>query len=258
VNIGLDHLFPRYWLSLPRLLRNGRGSSQSKSFTSDKVRKWVAIAAAVEARRARRVSILVLSFWLVFVAFNDGRAASLTGKVVAIADGDALTLVDASNVKHRIRLAGINAPEKSQPYGSESIDHLAALTLRKQVTVEWHKRDRYGRLLGRVFLKGQEVNLMQVAAGLAWHYKACPSDQSKDDRLLYAEAEKSATDLRAGLWKDPWPTPPWNSRKAVEDTDLQAAKTVRSVKTVSAPNPPAVHAPRHAPASARASGLEFK
>ena len=76
------------------------------------------------------------------------QAEILTGQVVKITDGDTLTVLDASRQQHRIRLTGIDAPEKRQAFGTVSRQHLAGLVFGHVVTVEWHKRDRYQRILG--------------------------------------------------------------------------------------------------------------
>ncbi|MFB3046521.1 MAG: thermonuclease family protein [Acidiferrobacterales bacterium] len=79
-------------------------------------------------------------------------ADSLTGKVVKITDGDTLYVLDANHQQHKIRLAGIDAPERKQAYGLASRKHLASIVAGKQVTVEYQKRDRYGRILGKVWV----------------------------------------------------------------------------------------------------------
>ena len=87
----------------------------------------------------------------------------MTGFVIAIADGDTLTLLDERHVQHKIRLAGIDAPEKRQAFGSSSRQNLANLVFRRQVTVEWTKFDRYRRVIGRVLLRGDDVCLEHLS-----------------------------------------------------------------------------------------------
>lgn len=95
----------------------------------------------------------------------------LEGNVVGISDGDTLTvLVDRHQVK--VRVAGIDAPEKKQPYGQRSKEHLSDCSFGKSVTVEWSKTDRYGRTIGKVTSNGVDCGLRQVQDGLAWFYKA--------------------------------------------------------------------------------------
>lgn len=70
-----------------------------------------------------------------------------------------------------VRLAGIDAPEKKQPFGARSKQSLSDLVYRKAVTVEWHKFDRYGRQIGKVIVNGADANLEQLKAGMAWVYR---------------------------------------------------------------------------------------
>jgi len=79
--------------------------------------------------------------------------------------------------------------------------------------VDWHKRDRYGRILGKVSAHGQDVNLAQVRAGMAWWYRQYAHEQSLVDQGLYAAAETKARWGRVGLWVDKDPIPPWEWRK---------------------------------------------
>lgn len=140
------------------------------------------------------------------------QAETLTGRVVAVADGDTITVLDSLNQQHKIRLAGIDAPEKKQAFGQVSKQHLADLVFGKLVGVEWFKQDKYRRVLGKVLVGGQDANLEQVKAGLAWHYKKYAAEQPPADRRQYSEAEESARFNRVGLWRDSSPVPPWDFR----------------------------------------------
>ena len=136
---------------------------------------------------------------------------TLKGRVVKVADGDTITVLDAENVQHRIRLDKIDVPEKSQPFGEASRKHLAAFVAGKDVEVEWTKKDKYGRILGTVWAMlpvRTDVNLQMVKDGFAWHYKHFDSTPS------YADAETAARAAKLGLWEDPAPIPPWTFRKA--------------------------------------------
>lgn len=141
-------------------------------------------------------------------------AETLTGHVVGIADGDTLTLLDATNTQHKIRLAGIDSPEKGQPFGQVCKKSLSDLAYDRVVEVESSKLDRYGRVIGKVLVNGQDVNLEQVRRGCGWHYKKYQNEQILDDRLSYNAAEESAKSRRVGLWTDHEPVPPWDWRKA--------------------------------------------
>ncbi len=110
---------------------------------------------------AARVITLGLLIGLSLTAFAD----TLIGKFVKVADGDSITVLDNTNTQHRIRLQGIDAPERKQSFGNASRKHLASLVAGKKVTVKWDKRDRYGRIVGFVFVDGKDINLVQLKAG---------------------------------------------------------------------------------------------
>ncbi|MEN8131694.1 MAG: thermonuclease family protein [Pseudomonadota bacterium] len=77
-------------------------------------------------------------------------ADTLTGRVVKVAEGDTVTVIDASNTQHRIRLQGIDAPERKKPYGRKSGKYLSDAVAGKHVLIDYIKRDRYKRLIGKV------------------------------------------------------------------------------------------------------------
>ena len=153
---------------------------------------------------------LVLALGLVVAPLAS--AETLRGRVVGIADGDTLTVLDSSNQQHRIRLYGIDAPEKKQPFGTRSKQNLAALAFAKHAVVEWTKLDRYGRIVGKVIVEGQDLGLQQIEAGLAWWYRKYSREQSPQDQATYARAEEAARTARAGLWSDSEAVPPWEYR----------------------------------------------
>ncbi len=168
------------------------------------------------------IIICIISLCLCSPALAD----SLQGKVVKIADGDTVTIVDNSGKKYRIRLAGIDAPEKDQPYGDISTQGLNKLVSGRIVTIEYEKRDRYKRIVGKVLVdppgevfcmaldcvKKIDAGLEQLKAGLAWHYKYYQKEQSEEDRRLYSEAELEARRKPIGLWMDKEPMAPWEWR----------------------------------------------
>lgn len=141
-------------------------------------------------------------------------AATLSGRVVGVADGDTITILDNSNKQYKIRLAGIDAPEKKQPFGNVSKKSLSDLVYGKQVNVDYDKQDRYGRTVGKVFIDGTDANLEQVKRGLAWFYKKYQNEQPLKDRLDYLHAQEDAEKVKAGLWVDPEPIAPWDFRRA--------------------------------------------
>ena len=139
-------------------------------------------------------------------------AATIAGRVVGVADGDTVTVLDANKARHKIRLSGIDAPEKNQPFGQRSKQSLSDLVFAKTVTVEADKRDRYGREVGKVLVSGIDANLVQVQRGLAWHYKAYEREQTAIDSKVYSDAENEDRATRRGLWADADPMPPWEFR----------------------------------------------
>jgi endonuclease YncB( thermonuclease family) len=156
----------------------------------------------------------VLVFIVLAVLTTASNADTLTGRVVGIADGDTLTLLDATSTQHKIRLSGIESPENGQPFGQACKKSLSELAYDRVVEVESNKLDRYGRVIGKVLVNGQDVNLEQVRRGCGWHYKKYQNEQTLDDRLSYNAAEDSARVGRVGLWTDLEPMPPWDWRKA--------------------------------------------
>lgn len=159
----------------------------------------------------KALAVLGLLSWLTWPAW----AETFHGRVVGVSDGDTITVLDANKIAHKVRLAGIDAPEKSQPFGDRSKLHLSELVFGKMVDIDWHKTDKYGRLVGKVVVGGHDANLNQVLSGLAWHYKAYEREQSAIDRTEYAQAESAARSRHAGLWQDPNPIAPWDFRHEV-------------------------------------------
>jgi endonuclease YncB( thermonuclease family) len=133
---------------------------------------------------------------------------TLTGKVVAIADGDTLTILDESKTQHKIRLAGIDAPEKAQPFGTKARENLAAKVFGQNVRVDVIDVDRYHREVGRIYLGNRFANMEMVADGFAWRYV------QYDKPGEFTAAEADAREHRRGLWVDANPVPPWEWRKA--------------------------------------------
>lgn len=145
---------------------------------------------------------------------SAAHALTLEGRVVGVADGDTITVLDNTNTQYKIRLAGIDAPEKKQPFGNVSKKSLSDMVYDKQVSVEYNKQDRYGRTVGKVIVDGVDVNLEQVKRGLAWFYKKYQNEQPLQDRLDYLHAQESAEKSKVGLWVEPTAIPPWDFRKS--------------------------------------------
>ena len=156
---------------------------------------------------------LLLCFNLLF-AVASLHAATLSGRVVGVADGDTITILDSSNTQYKIRLAGIDAPEKKQPFGNVSKKSLSDMVYGKQVNVDYKKQDRYGRTVGKVIINGVDANIEQVRRGMAWFYKKYQNEQPLEDRLDYLHAQEAAEQSKVGLWKEQAPIPPWDFRKS--------------------------------------------
>jgi endonuclease YncB( thermonuclease family) len=134
-------------------------------------------------------------------------------KVVKVTDGDTVHVLDRGRERHKIRLGGIDAPESKQVFGKKSSKNLSRLVAGRNVEVEYDKRDRYGRIIGKILRDGQDMNLQQIKDGFAWHYKRYQNEQSSIDRVLYSAAEDEARARKIGLWSVP-AVPPWEYRRA--------------------------------------------
>lgn len=139
-------------------------------------------------------------------------ALTLEGRVVGVADGDTITVLDNTKTQYKIRLAGIDAPEKSQSFDNVSKKSLSDLVYGKPVTIDYTKQDRYGRLVGKVLHEGSDINYVQIQRGLAWFYHKYKSELSVADQSAYQQAEEAAHTQRLGLWADPQPIAPWDYR----------------------------------------------
>lgn len=152
-------------------------------------------------------------------------AAELQGRVVRVTDGDTVVVLDAAKTQHKVRLQGIDAPERKQPFSEKSKQHLSDLVFGKDVVVQWDKRDRYQRIVGKVLVadpacakqpcpKNVDTGLAQIEAGLAWWYRHYANEQTPEDRKSHERAEKTAREARVGVWSEKNPVAPWDFRKA--------------------------------------------
>ena len=143
---------------------------------------------------------------LLFALVGLIAAPAYAYKVISIADGDTLTvLVERRPIK--IRLAGIDAPEKNQAFGSRSQQSLSELCFNKEADYRKIDEDQYGRIVAMVRCDGVDANRAQVERGMAWVYLRF----SRDPKMLaLQDAAKAA---RRGLWADKDPTPPWQFRQ---------------------------------------------
>jgi endonuclease YncB( thermonuclease family) len=136
----------------------------------------------------------------------DAAGAKITGRVVAVHDGDTISVVVFGRPL-RVRLAGIDAPERGQPFANASRHALESRVAGRDVLVVERGRDGYGRVLGRVYVDGLDVNAEQVRSGYAWVFRRF----GQDAQLVALEAEAKAA--RRGLWRDPRAMAPWTWRE---------------------------------------------
>ncbi len=155
----------------------------------------------------RATIVLVCAFYL------HPAIAETIGRVVGVSDGDTITVLTAEKSQIKVRLAGIDAPEKGQAFGQKSKAALSDCAYGKHTVLVGAKLDRYGRLIAKVKVGNTDCNLRQLRLGLAWHYKKYQSEQEPTDRALYADEEVRARSVKAGLWAESGAVPPWDYRK---------------------------------------------
>lgn len=164
------------------------------------------------------------SFAAICLSASFAFGSTLTGKVVAIHDGDSLTVLDADKTQHKVRLSGIDAPEQRQAFGTRSKQALGEKLHEQSVRVEYESFDQFGRIIGVVFVGDRNINREMVADGFAWHFLK----YSKSTEL--ADAEKSARDSKAGLWADSNAVPPWDFRRSHDIAETALEKPLDTTK----------------------------
>lgn len=159
---------------------------------------------------------LCLSLALATAAWaSDGASESkpLIVTLIKVDDGDSFAAYDVSGQRYRIRLAGIDAPERAQPHGQISGRNLDRLLANKSIVVFKRKKDQYKRWIAKVVVDGVDVGLRQVKAGNAWHYKRFAHEQPTRERNTFSDAEDTARKARIGLWQETNPLAPWQWRR---------------------------------------------
>lgn len=130
------------------------------------------------------------------------------GKVIAILDGDTYDILLDGNKTVRIRMEGIDAPERGMPFYQVSKKYLSSLCFKSNVHLKIRGKDMHDRTLAFSYLDdGRELSQEMVKAGLAWHYKQYSSDATLSNLEINARA------LKLGLWINEKPMPPWENRK---------------------------------------------
>lgn len=160
------------------------------------------------------------AFVIIFTLNINSLRADFTAKVQRVVDGDTVHVIDKAGKKFKVRLTGIDAPEKNQPYGLAATYKLTEILINKLVLLKSKPNngkpytiDRYKRVLAKIILDGRDINLLQVLRGYAWHFKRYQKQQSPSDRELYSEAEIDAKKNELGLWGEKNPIAPWKWRK---------------------------------------------
>ena len=176
-------------------------------------------------RNPRRWTLLaVMALSVLFI--HEARATTLTGKVIEINDGDEITIFNL-NRPVRIRLLGIDAPEKNQPFGDVARQHLSDLVFGKVVSVEYSGMDRHTTFIGRVLCNGVDISAQMIRDGAAW-YAPQGSRLSETDQEIYSQSERAARTERRGLWQMDGPVAPWEFVKAENAQRAQEAAASKS------------------------------
>lgn len=155
---------------------------------------------------------LVAFVAILFLVTSFTYAQEYKGRVVGVSDGDTFTLLTADKKQVKVRLSEIDTPERAQPFGSRARESLSDLVFAKDVRVVQEDIDRYGRLVGHVYVGSTHVNRQLVRDGMAWVYR----QYLKDKTLLQDEQE--AREAKRGLWSLPSTeqVPPWEWRRGVK------------------------------------------
>jgi len=139
---------------------------------------------------------------------SSDQSTIISGKVIAVLDGDTIDILDSHREKIRIRIHGIDAPEIGQPFGRNAKDLLAERIAGQQVNVVCLSHDRFGRTIGDIIWNGDRLSVQLVTEGMAWHQVSFALND-----LELATAELKARSDKVGLWSDKRHVPPWEWRK---------------------------------------------
>lgn len=170
----------------------------------------------------KRLYITLFFFSFICLCWSE----DFSGKCVAVIDGDTVDVMHNGKAE-RIRLEGIDAPEKSQAFGQKAKQIASSIVYGKDVAIQDKGKDKYGRTIGIVVIGNYTLNATMVRSGFAWHYK----QYSKDPQL--AQFEELARKEKKGLWQDPNPVAPWDYRHKgnVPADELTLASTGHTTKT---------------------------
>ncbi|MCF0253098.1 MAG: thermonuclease family protein [Duodenibacillus sp.] len=193
------------------------------------LRRPVAVSCAISLA-AGAAGALIAYFAMPVAEAEAGHC--FRGKVVHVADGDTVAVLVDEQGKHerKVRLDGIDAPEKRQPFGARAGERMKTLAHGREAEVCYRKKDRYGRYVGRLTVDGRDAGLDLLASGYAWVYARYDKELEPARRRAYYAAEEEARKNRLGLWRDPQPVPPWEWRKARREASGQLAQERASGK----------------------------
>lgn len=152
----------------------------------------------------KKIFLLLVLFFLSSYIFAQ---KIIQGRIIKVTDGDTVTLLANNNKKIKIRLYGIDCPEKGQAYFAQAKDFLSKKIYNKNVQVEIKNKDQYQRSVGIIWINNKNVNIDLLQQGLAWHYK------QYDKSISYAQAEKIAQAAKKNIWSLQKPIAPWEFRK---------------------------------------------
>ena len=147
------------------------------------------------------------------ILISPAAAVAFQATLQRVFDGDTIDVVDEKGRQFRVRLSGIDAPERGQPFAQRSSESLRLLLSGVPLNVDGVAVDRYQRLLAKVSSAGRDAGAEQIRSGLAWFYPWTDSI-SPSDRALYRREEQAARSLHRGLWSDHDAVPPWQFRRA--------------------------------------------
>jgi endonuclease YncB( thermonuclease family) len=164
------------------------------------------------------VALLACLLWAAGALAQD----TLHGRVVGVTDGDTLKVLTAEKQLLRVRVSWIDAPEMGQAFGQRAKQAMSALVFGKDVELQFHTVDRYGRLVCMVFVDGKDACLALVKQGLAWKFDRYLPEASLEVQQSYTAAEAAARAARTGLWASgDEPQPPWEFRKTEREQRVQ-------------------------------------
>lgn len=153
------------------------------------------------------ISTMLISVIFIHSSFHVTAQKILAGKVVGITDGDTFKLLVEDSIEYKIRLHGIDCPEKAQAFSQVAKKALSDMIFGQEIKVEYAKKDRYGRIIGKVFVGNLYVNEELIKQGMAWHFT------KYDQNPKWQEFEQKARVKKIGLWADVDPTAPWLYRE---------------------------------------------